>query len=98
MREGWVDAEFVCSAHRCSLRGSSSGAQLEALCVERLSRAGARRRGFLRVRRGRDRDSLDVVTAEAEAIGRAISRLAQATGDEPPAYWQALLDDLAPFV
>jgi len=38
------------------------------------------------------------VTAEVEAIGRAISRLDQATVDEPPDYWQALLDDLEPFV
>jgi len=37
-------------------------------------------------------------TAEGEAIGRTISRLQQATGDEPREYWQAVLDDLEPFV
>jgi len=38
------------------------------------------------------------VTAEPEAIGSAIARLEQANVDEPPEYWQALLDDLQPFV
>jgi hypothetical protein len=39
------------------------------------------------------------VTAERDAaLGRAITRLEDATGDEPPEYWQALLDDLEPFV
>ena len=38
------------------------------------------------------------MTAETDAIGRAITRLEQATVDEPPEYWQALLDDLEPFV
>jgi hypothetical protein len=38
------------------------------------------------------------VTAEQDAIGRAITRLERATVDEPPAYWQVVLDDLEPFV
>jgi hypothetical protein len=38
------------------------------------------------------------VTAGTDAIGRAITRLEEATVDEPPEYWQALLDDLEPFV
>ena len=38
------------------------------------------------------------MTAEQDAIGRAITRLAQATVDQPTESWQAVLDDLAPFV
>jgi len=37
------------------------------------------------------------VTAESEAIGRAILLLEQASVDERPEYWQAVLDDLEPF-
>jgi hypothetical protein len=38
------------------------------------------------------------VTAERDAIGRAIKRLEEATIDDPPAYWQVLLDELEPFI
>jgi hypothetical protein len=38
------------------------------------------------------------VTAETEAIVRAIAQLERATVDEPREYWQALLDDLERFV
>lgn len=38
------------------------------------------------------------MTAEQDAIGRAIKRLEEATVNDPQEYWQVLLDDLKPFV
>ena len=38
------------------------------------------------------------MSAESEAIGRAIARAADSSGEEPPEHWQAVLDDLEPFV
>ena len=38
------------------------------------------------------------MTAETDAVGRALLLLDEATVNEPPEYWQALLDDLEPFV
>lgn len=38
------------------------------------------------------------MTAEQDAIGRAVKRLEEATVDDPREYWQVLLDDLEPFV
>ena len=42
--------------------------------------------------------SVEGVSAETDAVGRAIILLEQATVDEPPEYWQVVLDDLEPFV
>lgn len=38
------------------------------------------------------------MTAEQDAIGRAIKRLEEARVDDPREYWQVMLEDLEPFV
>ena len=38
------------------------------------------------------------MTAEADAIGRAITRLERAQVNDAAEYWQVLLDDVEPFV